>query len=187
MQMFVTEEEDCGNYLKITQIGRGAYGNVFLVKPKSACGPHYKEQLFALKITKKSKCNVELEVFQKAVNHPCLLQLVEFFETKVCRRIFYSLITGHKVVYLSCTDRYCCLGIYTYTWYMTAHEDIHTTLHLWIYWCTMTLCYLKQCFSSLFRCVPLSWTEKLNVPLGTVLVSIWWKNLLGKIVKVFSV
>ena len=42
----------------------------------------------------------------------------------------------------------------------------------------LTVCYLKHCFSSFLSYIPPSWTENLLVPLGTLLVSIRWKNLL---------
>jgi len=51
---------------------------VYLARRKSA-GDH----LFAVKMTNKFEENVELQVFQRAVGHPYLLQLVSFFETKV--------------------------------------------------------------------------------------------------------
>jgi len=51
---------------------------VYLTRRKSASG-----HLFALKMTYKFEENVELQVFQRAVGHPYLLQLVSFFETKV--------------------------------------------------------------------------------------------------------
>jgi hypothetical protein len=35
-------------------------------------------------VTNKFEENVELQVFQRAVGHPYLLQLVSFFETEVC-------------------------------------------------------------------------------------------------------
>jgi serine/threonine protein kinase len=85
MQMFILghQEEDRRNYTKIELIGVGGYGNVYRVRQKLAGGPHYREKVYAMKITPKFRKNVELEVFQQADNHPYLLQLVTYFETKV--------------------------------------------------------------------------------------------------------
>jgi hypothetical protein len=74
-----------GEYRIITQLEIG-FGNVYLAIKKSAGGPHYKEKVFAMKITQNFRKNVELEVFQPTVGHPYVLQLVAFFKTKVGNR-----------------------------------------------------------------------------------------------------
>ena len=42
------------------------------------------QDLFAAKEAEIRRYNVELEVFHQTVGHPYLVQLVTFFETKVC-------------------------------------------------------------------------------------------------------
>jgi serine/threonine protein kinase len=86
MQMFVVghQEEDLMNYESVELIDRGAFGNVHLVRKKSAGGPHYREEFYALKVTRKLQDNIELQVLRETVGHPYLVQLVSFFETEVC-------------------------------------------------------------------------------------------------------
>jgi hypothetical protein len=57
---------------------------VYVVKRKSYVGPTYRCKFFAAKVTRRCWRNVELEVFHRTVGHPYLVQLVSFFETKVC-------------------------------------------------------------------------------------------------------
>jgi hypothetical protein len=67
------------------QLGRGAFGKVLKATRKSAEGHIYNQEFFALKYVSKQRLeNVELKVFCEAAGHPFLLQLVSFFETKVC-------------------------------------------------------------------------------------------------------
>jgi len=52
-----------------------------------------------MKITKKLRKNVELEVFRRKVDHPYLVQLVSFFETKVCS-IYLNVSVFRKLMIL---------------------------------------------------------------------------------------
>jgi len=58
---------------------------VYLARRKSVGGLSYSKEVFAVKVTKKFRKNIELEVFQQTVGHPYLVQLVSFFQTKVLR------------------------------------------------------------------------------------------------------
>jgi len=71
--------------MMIKHLGREAFRKVLMATRKSAGGHSYNQEFFALKfLAKQHQGNVELEVFCQADGHLYLLQLVSFFETKVC-------------------------------------------------------------------------------------------------------
>ena len=56
---------------------------MYLARRKSAGGLSYSNEVFTVKVTKKFRKNIELEMFQQTVGHPYLVQLVSFFQNKV--------------------------------------------------------------------------------------------------------
>jgi hypothetical protein len=71
--------------MMIKHLGRGAFRKGLMATRKSAGGYSCNQEFFALKfVAKQHQENVKLEVFCQADGHPYLLQLVSFFETKVC-------------------------------------------------------------------------------------------------------
>jgi len=73
-----------GEFRIITQLEKGGFGKVYLARRKLAGGLAYSQEVYAVKVTKNFRANVELEVFNRATGHPYLVQLVTFFQTKVC-------------------------------------------------------------------------------------------------------
>jgi hypothetical protein len=65
----------------LKHLERGAFGNIFIVKRKSSEDCNYR--VFAAKMTRRRRHSLEWEVFSQVVWHPCLVQLVSFFKTKV--------------------------------------------------------------------------------------------------------
>jgi len=47
---------------------------------KSAGGLSYSKEVFAVKVTKKFRKNIELEVFRQTVGHPYLVQFTVYYE-----------------------------------------------------------------------------------------------------------
>jgi hypothetical protein len=86
-------EKKCSldQYHVLQFLGKGAFGNVTLVKRMSAGCSGCKQELCAMKsVSKDAFCNyfgsrriVKKEVFVRAVGRPFLVQLHSYFETKV--------------------------------------------------------------------------------------------------------
>jgi len=65
------------------QVASATATKSLLARRKSAGGLSYSKEVFAVKVTKKFRKNIELEIFQQTVRHPYLIQLVSFFRKKV--------------------------------------------------------------------------------------------------------
>ena len=89
----IGNEEMCSldQYHMVNFLGKGACGNVTLVRRMSASCSGSKQDLFAMKAVPKdvfskyvgSRRIVEKEVFLHAVGHPFLVQLHSYFQTEV--------------------------------------------------------------------------------------------------------
>jgi hypothetical protein len=65
-------------------LGKGAFGNIMLVRRMSASCSGSKQDLFAMKAVPKDVSKyIEKEVFLHAVGHPFLVQLHSYFQTEV--------------------------------------------------------------------------------------------------------
>ena len=69
----------------IAHLGRGVFGQVVLGKKKSTGGRGSRKEFFAVKVVP-HPCvfEVEKEILIRAAGHPFLVQLLSYFQIKVC-------------------------------------------------------------------------------------------------------
>jgi len=92
-----------GRFRIIKELGSGGAGKVYLARRSLAGGLVYSHEVYAVKVAKKLQRNVELEVFNQATGHPYLVQMLTFFETKVCSSYLnvcvFSQLTDTEIEY----------------------------------------------------------------------------------------
>ena len=62
------------------QVASATATKSLLARRKSAGGLSYSKEVFAVKVTKKFRKNIELEVFRQTVGHPYLVQFTVYYE-----------------------------------------------------------------------------------------------------------
>ena len=73
-----------GEFRVRRRLGRGFFGEVYKVEKKMGSDSFIDRNDYAARVAKRCHYNIELEVFKRTAGHPYLVQLMTFFETKVC-------------------------------------------------------------------------------------------------------
>jgi hypothetical protein len=91
------------DFKQIKLLGKGGFGQVVLAKKKSTGDHRSSEEEFALKFVPNERvCEVEKEVFIRAVGHPFLVQLLAYFQTNESLCFVMEYMEGGTLFSLLC-------------------------------------------------------------------------------------